>query len=108
MACKCCFFAPHFAALLGRTGDSGLEVANLFSLTGLVLAIIMMIWTPKWAKPKWQYYLESKYTQSEIRNTFIPAWRKMDQQEWGNLLDSEEGIAELVEYARNEKDVDNL
>ncbi len=97
------FFAPHFAALLGKTGGSGLEVANLFSLIGFVLAFIMIIRTPKWAKPMWQHYLESKYARAEIRKVFIPVWWNMDRKEWGRLLDSEEGIEELVQLARKNK-----
>ena len=71
-------------------------------MSGAVLAVVMIVWTPGWAKPKWQRYLEDRYSWREIRGTFIPVWRKMDRQEWATLLDSEAGIRELVRRAREE------
>lgn len=95
-------FSP-ILAVLPVSDDTFMSLLGWISLVGVVLGIIMMIWTPGWAKPKWQRYLEAKYTGSEIRSTLIPVWRKMDRKKWSQLLDSEEGIEELVRIARQEK-----
>lgn len=97
------FIALPFLPLLGLQGDAGTTVAGYIGIVGLALAFVMIIWTPGWAKPKWQRYLEDKYSWREIRGIFIPAWRKMDRKQWGQLLDSEEGIEELVRIARQQQ-----
>jgi hypothetical protein len=97
------FVSLPFLYLLGLRGNAGTNASGLIGIIGLVLAVIMIGWTPGWAKPKWQRYIEDKYTGAEIRSTFIPVWRKMDRKKWSQLLDSEEGIEELVRIAREEK-----
>ncbi len=96
------FIALPFLPLFGLQGDDFTAVSGYIGIAGVVLAFIMIIWTPAWAKPKWQRYLEDKYSWREIRGIFIPAWRKMDRKQWGQLLDSEEGIEELVRIARQQ------
>ena len=95
-------FAP-FVGLLPIGSDGRGLLMGVIGILGVLVAIIMIIWTPGWAKPPWQRYLEDQYTWSEIRGTFIPAWRKMDRKEWATLLDSEAGIRELVRRARQSK-----
>lgn len=97
------FLVLPFLPLFGFQKDALNNASGIIAITALVFAIIMIGWTPDWAKPKWQRYLEDKYTWSEIRGTFIPAWRKMDRKEWATLLDSEAGIRELVRRARQSK-----
>ncbi len=63
------------------------------------MAPIIAIWTPRWAKPNWQRYLETTTPPDSIR-AFIPAWREMDKQEWSAYLDSEAGNEELVKITR--------
>lgn len=93
------FVSPPFVALLGLKGDNFGTAVAIASVLGIILAVIMAIWTPGWAKPKWQRYLEDHYSRQEIRS-FIPAWRKMDRRSWSQLLDSEAGIEQLVAMAR--------
>ena len=75
-------------------------------MLGIIITPIIIIWTPSWAKPKWQRYLEENCSQEEIR-VFIPVWREMDKQEWSDYLDSEEGIDKLLKITREKinKDV---
>ena len=88
--------------MLPLSDDAFMIVLGWTSLVGGILGLVMIIWTPAWAKPKWQRYLEDKYSWREIRGVFIPAWRKMERKQWGQLLDSEEGIEELVRIARQQ------
>lgn len=96
------FIALPFLPLFGLQGDDFTGVSGYIGIAGVVLAFIMIIWTPGWAKPKWQRYLEDNYSWREIRGIFIPTWRKMDWKQWGQLLDSIEGIEELVRIARQQ------
>ena len=94
------FVLAPFVGILPLAPDEKGIVMGIIGILGVIVAIIMILWTPDWAKPKWQRYLEEKYSWREIRGVFIPAWRKMDRQEWAALLDSEAGIRELVRQAR--------
>ena len=94
------FVSLPFIYLFGLRGDEGLSVAAFIGVLGVILAIIMIVWTPSWAKPAWQRYLETNYTWREVRGVFIPAWRKMDPWEWSAMMDTEEGIEELIKQAR--------
>jgi hypothetical protein len=92
-------FAP-IVGLLPVSSDLRLFVWNIIGMIGLILGILMILWQPRWAKPPWQAYLEDNYQWWEIRRVFIPYWRQMDRQTWNMLMDSEEGIDELVAMAR--------
>ena len=92
-------FSP-ILAMLPISDDVFMTLVAWLSVIGVLFGIIMIIWTPNWAKPDWQRYLETNYSWLEIRGVFIPAWRKMNRKEWTILLDSEVGIEELVQYAR--------
>ena len=94
------FIVLPFLPLVGLQGDAFTAMSGYIGMGGLVLAIIMILWTPGWAKPTWQRYLEDKYSWREIRAVFIPAWREMDRKQWSQLLDSEQGIEQLVKLAR--------
>jgi hypothetical protein len=93
------FVCAPFIGLIPVGSDEKGTIWAIVSVAGVILAVIMVIWTPSWAKPKWQRYLEDCYSRAEIR-TFILVWREMDRRTWGELLDSEEGIEELVAIAR--------
>ena len=93
-------FAP-IIAILPINDDIFMRAWAIVSVSGIIAGLIIAIWTPRWAKPKWQQYLEDTYSKAEIRR-YIPVWRVMDAKRWGKLLDSEEGIDELVAIARGE------
>ena len=97
------FISIPIVALLPINDDKFTSLMGAINIIRVILSIYMIGWTPRWAKPPWQRYLEDQYTWSEIRGTFIPAWRKMDRKEWATLLDSEAGIRELVRRARQSK-----
>jgi hypothetical protein len=92
-------FAP-FMVLIPNHGDLRLFVWGIVGMAGVVTGFLMILWQPRWAKPPWQAYLEANYQWWEIRRVFIPYWRQMDRQTWNMLMDSEEGIDELVAMAR--------
>ena len=75
--------------------DSRENAMISMGILGFILAFVMIIWTPDWAKPKWQRYLEANYSQAQIQRC-IPLWREMERRQWSQLLDSEAGIDELV------------
>ena len=94
------FVIVPFMAVLPVNPDLGEAIWGYVGLAGAIIGFLMMLWTPRWAKPKWQQYLEDNYPYSEIRRTFVPVWREMDRRQWSRLMDSEEGIDELVQLAR--------
>lgn len=97
------FLVGPLVALLGIKGDLALTIMSWLSILSIVLAFLMLLWTPRWAKPQWQLYLEDNHSYQEIRQVFIPAWRKMDRHEWSQLLDSESGIRKLVRIAQEQQ-----
>ncbi|MFZ1396769.1 MAG: hypothetical protein WAS33_07725 [Candidatus Promineifilaceae bacterium] len=94
------FISTPIIGLLPITPESRTLVWGIIGIIGVILGFLMILWQPKWAKPDWQRYLEDKYAWREIRGVFIPHWRQMDRQTWNRLMDSEEGIDELVRMAR--------
>ncbi|MDA0244539.1 MAG: hypothetical protein OT477_14065 [Chloroflexi bacterium] len=91
------FIAPPFVALFPTPPE---DIIIYIGIISIIATIWMIIWTPAWAKPFWQRYLESTYSYGEISGVFLPAWRKMDRREWSKKMDTKEGIEELVAYAR--------
>ncbi len=89
--------------LLPISSDLRTLILGIIGVSGVLVGFLMMLWTPRWAKPIWQRYLEDNYDWLEIRRVFIPHWRQMDRSTWNTLMDSEEGIDELVRLAREEK-----
>jgi hypothetical protein len=94
------FVCAPFMSLLPLNEDERLQVLVGISIAGAILAVIIGLWQPRWAKPTWQRRLEDRYDYDEIKFVFIPAWRKMDRKEWGRLIETEEGLEELVSIAR--------
>ncbi len=94
------FVCAPFMSLLPINEDERLQVLVGISVAGAIFAIILGLWRPRWAKPTWQRRLEDRYDNDEIKFVFIPAWRKMDRKEWGRLIETEEGLEELVSIAR--------
>lgn len=94
------FVVTPLVFLVGIRGEQFDTVVSWLIISSFILTFFMLLWTPDWAKPKWQRYLEDKYSWREIRAVFIPAWREMDRKQWSQLLDSEQGIEQLVKLAR--------
>ena len=94
------FIFTPIIGLLPITPESRTLVWGIIGVIGVILGFLMILWPPRWAKPTWQNYLEDKYSWLEIRKVFIPYWRQMDRSTWNTLMDSEEGIDELVRIAR--------
>ncbi|MDY7076796.1 MAG: hypothetical protein SXV54_07705 [Chloroflexota bacterium] len=70
-------------------------------LGSCLLCLVFAIWQPRWLKPTWQRRLEDQYSQAEINTVFRPAWRKMNHREWSHLIETEEGLEQLVQMARS-------
>jgi hypothetical protein len=89
-----------FMAFIPVDPQTKTEILNYIGITGFILGIILGIWQPSWAKPKWLRRLEDNYDADEINQVFIPAWRQMDRKRWGQLIETEEGLQTLVGIAR--------
>jgi hypothetical protein len=87
--------------LLPLSDDAVMKILASVGVAGVVFAITLMIWNPRWAKPAWQRRLEDRYSRDEIDLLFMPAWRKMNRKEWGRLIETEEGLEQLVQMARS-------
>ncbi|MDA0242799.1 MAG: hypothetical protein OT477_05245 [Chloroflexi bacterium] len=94
------FVLGPFLSLVPMTRDLRTEVLGYIVLVSMIVTVWMLIWTPAWAKPFWQRYLESTYSYAEISGVFLPVWRQMDRREWSKKMETQEGIEELVAYAR--------
>jgi hypothetical protein len=94
------FVLLPIVSLLPVSPESRTLILGVIGVAGVILGFLMILWQPRWAKPPWQRYLEGTYQWWEIRRVFIPYWRQMDRQTWNMLMDSEEGIDELVAMAR--------
>ena len=94
------FVCYPFIALSPLNDDQVMQAWAGIGIVGLIASAILGLWQPAWAKPTWQRRLEERYDSDEIKFVFIPAWRKMDRKEWGRLIETEEGLAELVRRAR--------
>lgn len=92
------FICAPFVGLLPLSVDARMRVLAGVSVAGILLALIMVVRTPRWAKAVWQRRLEDRYNHKEI-NSFIHVWRQMDFKEWGQLIETEEGLKQLVEKA---------
>jgi hypothetical protein len=80
-------------------GDQAFElVIASIGIAGILLGIGLAVWAPRWAKPAWQRRLEDRYHHDEIA-TFVRVWRQIDRKEWGRLIETEEGLKQLVERA---------
>jgi hypothetical protein len=83
------------------------ETKSILGLVGVcgspALCLILAIWQPRWLKPTWQRRLEDRYSREEINTVFRPAWRKMNHREWSRLIETEEGLEQLVQMARSQQ-----
>lgn len=91
-------FTPCIA-LLPIGDDLFITVIAGIGISGVIIALVLVLWTPSWAKPTWQRRLEDRYSHEEI-SRFIQVWRGMDFKEWSRLIETEEGTKTLVRMAR--------
>jgi hypothetical protein len=68
------------------------------SVAGIAFALVLVLWTPRWAKPVWQRRLEDRFSHEQI-SAFISVWRKIPFSQWSDMIDTEEGMLELADYA---------
>lgn len=92
------FVGSPFLALLPLTGNQRIMIWGILGIIGLLLTIIMILWTPGWAKPAWQRRLEDRFSHEQI-SAFISVWRKMSFSQWSDMIDTEEGMLALADYA---------
>ncbi len=85
-------------ALSPLSDDVVMQLWAIVSLVGIALALIMTLWTPRWAKPAWQRRLEDRFSHEQI-SAFISVWRKMPFSQWSDMIETEEGMLELADYA---------
>lgn len=85
-------------AILPIGDDQFTLVLGLIGGTGIAIALFIMVWTPRWAKPAWQRRLEDRFSHEQI-SEFIRTWRKLLFSEWCELIETEKGMLELVDYA---------
>ena len=97
------FVCAPFIALSPLSDHLYMRVWASIGIVGLIASVILGLWRPRWAKPTWQRRLEEQYDSNEIKFVFIPAWRKMDRKEWGQLIETEEGLEKLVRMARRHR-----
>jgi hypothetical protein len=95
------WFSFPIVALLPIPRDNKVVPLVVGMLGSFVLCLVFAIWQPRWLKPTWQRRLEDRYSWKEISGIFIPAWRRMDRREWGRLIETQEGLEQLVRKARN-------
>ncbi len=97
------FVCAPFMSLLPLNEDERLQVLAGIGIASVILAIALVIWNPRWAKPLWQRRLEDRYEYDEIKFIFIPAWRQMNRKRWGKLIETDEGLETLVRIARGKR-----
>jgi hypothetical protein len=86
------------APIINIAASSEMQAANAataFLGSVAVLGTILALWQPWWLKPTWLQRLESQYDSDTI-NALIAEWRKMDRKEWGALIETQQGLDELV------------
>lgn len=93
------WFLLPFCLLTGPEGSAAWNRVTVMGLGVLIVGIALAIWEPGWTKPNWQRRLEAQYDEDTIR-TLIADWRRMDRKEWGALIETQQGLDELVRRAR--------
>lgn len=96
------FISGPFMALIPVDPGMRLEIWSYIGVAGFVIGIVLAIWQPWWAKPEWLRRLEDNYDYDEIKFVFLPAWRQMNHKEWGQLIETEAGLKELIRQARSQ------
>ena len=92
------FVCAPFIGLLPIAIELRMKIWAAIAVVGVILAIVMVLWTPGWAKPAWQRRLEDRFSHEQI-SAFISVWRKMPFSQWSDMIETEEGMLELADYA---------
>lgn len=92
------FVCAPFTGLLPIEIEARMKIWATVTVVGVILAIVMVLWTPRWAKPAWQRRLEDRFSHEQI-SAFISVWRKMPFSQWSDMIDTEEGMLALADYA---------
>jgi hypothetical protein len=92
------FVGSPFLVIIPIRGDNRLTASAILGVIGLILTIYMIVWTPGWAKPVWQRRLEDYFSHEQI-SAFIVTWRKLPFSTWCEMIETEDGMFELADYA---------
>lgn len=92
------WFTLPVVAILPIPKESRSVLGQIGMLSPLVLTPLLAIWQPWWLDPVWLRRLESQYDRGTIK-ALIENWRKMDRAEWGRLIETQQGLDELVRRA---------
>jgi hypothetical protein len=90
----CLFVGSALFARVETMSDCWVGMGSFLLISGVVIAM----WNPPWANPPWLQRLEAQYDEDTIR-TLIANWRRMDRKEWGGLIETQQGLDELVRRA---------
>jgi hypothetical protein len=90
------FWCLPIVLLLPIDDQAAMAWSGRIGIAGVLLGIAIAFIAPSWAKPAWQRRLEDRYDQDEIA-IFVRVWQQMDRKEWGRLIETEEGLKQLVE-----------
>jgi hypothetical protein len=92
------WFLLPICLLTRPEGPAAWNRVTIMGFGVLLVGIALAIWEPGWMNPTWQRRLEAQYDGGTIR-TLIAKWRKMDRKEWGGLIETQQGLDELVRRA---------
>jgi len=92
------FLAAPVINIVASSEMQAARVAIGFLWSMAILGTILALWQPRWLKPIWLQRLDSQYDSDTI-NALIAEWRKMDRKEWGALIETQQGLDELVRRA---------
>lgn len=92
------FVCAPIIGLLPINADERLTAWAIVGVGGVMFALVIVVWTPGWAKPSWQRRLEDRFSYKQITE-FIHIWKNMPFHEWCNKIETETGMLELVDYA---------
>ena len=92
------FICIPFLALTPLSDDMFMKSIVVVGVLGVIGAFVIVVWTPGWAKPAWQRRLEDRFSHEQI-SAFISVWRKMPFSQWSDMIETEEGMLELADYA---------
>lgn len=92
------FICIPLLALTSISDDVFMKSIVVVGTLGVIFAFLMVNKTPSWAKPEWQRRLEDLFSYEQI-SAFINSWHKLPFPKWSEMINTEEGMLELVDYA---------
>lgn len=85
-------------AISPLSDENVMKVWSWIAVFGIMSSIFMVLKTPRWAKPTWQRRLEDRFSHAQI-SAFIVTWRKLPFSTWCEMIETEDGMFELADYA---------